>query len=411
MTLSIISCKNASTERAVRLNAKFDAVFSENAPVMDFNGVVLISQKGRIIYKNAFGMSDYGNKIANTIDSSFIIASITKQFTASAILMLVEEGKIALDDKISKFLPGFKFGNIITVSHLLNHTSGIKRDPDYNFLFDPIPSAIFKHDILARIVSPVDRFYFYNQFKEYRSNYLLKDYLRSDFERFYLMGYLISTGYTPRDFPLTIKDSIDAIIKEYETDKLLFYPGYSYLYSNTGYMFLGYIIEKVSGMSYSRFIMDKIFTPLNMNNSGYGYNRISNPRLSEAYRYGVTSYPKKLNMEGWIHSAGGLYSTANDLLKWSTALDDNEILNKKYIDMMFTPIFNKYGYGWIVDNIVVNKRSFRLYEHTGYLFSYLSYIGKIPGKDITVILLSNRRGGGTSFFEWPDFIYDILLKE
>ncbi len=316
---------------------KIDQLMQKYSEYGIFNGSVLVSDEGNIIYKNGFGYANIEWNIPNTPDTKFELGSVTKQFTAALILQLVEEGKLKLTDKISDILPYYpkENGNKITIHQLLTHTSGI---PNYTDLPDFINKQVYEN------LSP------------------------------------------------------QQLIESFSSLPLEFTPGSQFKYSNSGYIVLGAIIEQLTGKSYEEVLNEKIFKPAGMLNSGYthldeiiknrasGYNKMIN-RFSNAH-YLDMSIP---------YSAGALYSTVNDLYKWDQALYGNNILSEQNKKLMFTGYIkdfnNKYGYGWDVGyQKITDNDSIFCEMHGGSIFGFSSLIVRIPEKKQLIVLLSNITG-------------------
>jgi len=288
-----------------------------------FSGSVLVAYKNKIILKKGYGKAIYEFDIDNNPNTKFRIGSLTKQFTAMSIMILAEKNKLNVNDKISKFLPEFPNGNKITIEHLLTHTSGI---PDHTKL----PS--------------------FNK------------------ER--------------RVYPHKIMQTIDT----FKNLPLQFSPGEKFKYSSSGYILLGYIIEKVSGISYQDFVANNIFKPLQMDDSGFeemnkvikskanGYNLINGKIVKAAYR----------NISN-AHASGALYSTIEDLYLWDRALYTDKLISYDSLKKMFTPYTKHYGYGWGIVNIFGQK----MVGHNGDTEGFKSNISRFPDADLCIIVLSN----------------------
>lgn len=308
------------------------------------NGNFLIAEKGKILYKKSFGIANEATKQALNENSVFEIASVTKQFTAMAIMILHEKGKLNLDDNISKFIPELAFYNGITIKHLLNHTSGL---PDYMELFE----KIFDKSKIA-----------------------------------------------------TNQDVITIFAQK--QPKVLFAPNAKHEYCNTGYALLASIIENASGETYANFLQKAIFKPLKMNNT-FVYKRRAAPKKIDNYAYGYVysdslkkyTLPddlKETNFVIWLDGVvgdGGINSTVNDLLKWDRALYTNKLLSKKGIEQVFsittlndnTPI--KYGYGWEIDN---HTEFGKIVYHGGGWPGYATFLARHITNDKTIIILQNH---------------------
>jgi CubicO group peptidase (beta-lactamase class C family) len=278
--------------------------------IKEFNGTVLVMQKGKAIYKKAFGMADREWNVANTENTKYRIGSVTKQFTAACILQLAEQGKLSVDDKLSKFIPDYPKGDSITVHMLLNHTSGIT---NYTNLPEFWPKAIL---------------------------------------------------------PL----STDSMIALFKNKPLDFSPGTKWNYSNSGFFLLGVIVEKASGKSFTEYLLDNIIKKLGLKNTlmdnldsvlayrakGYGKNRD-----------GVWQQAMLISMEG-PYSAGAMVSTVEDLYQWTKALHNNQVLTAASTQKMLTPYKENYGYGIGIDSLKTHKRVSHNGGIPGFS-SYLSY--------------------------------------
>ncbi len=293
---------------------------------------VLISQDGEILYEKAFGMANMEKDMSNTIETKFRIGSITKQFTASAILKLNEDGVLHLDDKLSKYIPDYPRGDEVTIHHLLTHTSGI-------------------------------------------NNYTNKIDFESD------------------DISKPIK-SVEDHIASFKNDPYNFDPGENWSYSNSGYFLLGYIIEQVSGMEYGDYLEKTFFKPLKMKNTGvhYGDINLKHEAIGYAYKDGKVELAPNWEMT-WAGGAGALYSTVEDLNKWNEGVFNGKLLNEESMKRAFTPVilnngqpaFSSYGYGWAIGVY----RGWETVSHSGGLPGFISYLIRFPKKKITVAVLAN----------------------
>jgi CubicO group peptidase (beta-lactamase class C family) len=306
------------------VDAVFNEVIKENYP----GAAILIAKDGKIVYENAYGFADIENRIPVRIDTKFRIGSITKQFTAAAILKLQEKGMLSLNDPLSKFIPDFPRGDEVKIHHLLTHTSGI-----HSFTNEP--------DFLNKVIKEVD----------------------------------------PEDL---IED-----IKKFEYE---FNPGDKLLYNNSGYFILGYIIEKVSGMSYNEFLKDNLFDPAGMKNTGVHTSSAKLENEALGYSYQNDSVSKALNWDmSWAGGAGSLYSTVEDLFKWNEALFSGKILKDESLQAAFTPVATKdsnnnaYGYGWVV----TETRGLKNINHGGGLQGFNSDLARFPEQNFTAVVLLN----------------------
>lgn len=265
---------------------KIDSIFDVYTKKNMFSGSVSIARKGTILLSKGYGMANYGFDIPNTGQTKFKLASVSKQFTAMAIMILQEQGKLSTDDKLTKFIPDYPNGDKITIHHLLTHTSGI-----YNF-----------------------------------------------------------TNAEHYDSIMVLPHTLDKIISYFKNTKLDFEPGEKFSYSNSGYILLSYIIEKASGKTYGEFVTSQIFEPLGMKNSGVceGNKLIKNFALG--YTNGEKGLENAGYIDMSIPSgAGALYSTVEDLQIWDRAFYSEQLVKKATLDKMTTPFKDKYGYGLKID--------------------------------------------------------------
>lgn len=313
------------------ISSKFDQMFQEKYPEDGPGATVLVTKRNKVLYRNAFGKANIENNIAMHPDHIFEIGSITKQFTAVSILMLEEEGKLSIQDKLSKYLPDYPNGDQITIYHLLNHTSGIK---SYTGMGD------------------------------------LETFAKND------------------KTPIEIID----FFKDAPVD---FQPGEQWNYNNSGYIILGYIIEEVAKMPYEEFIQKRIFDKLGMNNSYYGNKaRIIKNRAS-GYQPTEDGFRNAMQISMTIpYAAGSLMSTVDDMFLWHKAIRDNSLINasSKAKAHSNTTLNNgdltNYGYGWQI-NELNGKKSI---EHGGGIFGFVTQGVYVPDEDIYVIVLTNTNG-------------------
>jgi len=303
-----------------------------------FNGSVLIAENGKVLYKKGFGYANMEWNIPNAANTKHRLGSITKQFTGMLILQLAEAGKIDLQAPISTYLPEYpkETGDIITTHHLLTHTSGI---PNYTS--------------------------FPNFFKDKSRN-----------------------PYTPTEF-----------IKEFSTMELEFTPGEKFSYSNSGYFLLGVLIEKISGKSYEKMLHEKIFTPLNMKDSGYDHHETILKNRATGYEQQAGDFKNASYLDLSIpYAAGSLYATVEDLYLWDQALYTNTLVSKAFMDLYFgkhiTTGNSHYGYGWSIGNSSIGDSNTKIetMSHGGGINGFNTLISRAP-KDKSLIVLLNNTGG------------------
>jgi len=293
----------------------------------EFSGTILVAQGSTIILNKAFGMADYENNIPNTTQTAFEIASTTKQFTATAILKLQEKKLLNVQDKLSKYIPDYPNGDEIKIYNLLNHTSGI-------------------HDYVESAES-------------------------------------IESG--------NYASTLEELIELFKNKPLDFDTGTEFEYSNSNYILLGYIIEKVSKKNYKDYIKENILKPLNLSNTGFLSNKATIKDKALGYDTidnNENEYKKTIDTEGsLISSAGEIYSTVEDLYRWEEALYAGKIINKESLKEMFTPNSSDYGYGWF---IYESSKGNKIISHGGNLSGYTSYVKRNVDKKYLIIILSNR---------------------
>lgn len=313
---------------AQKTENKIDSLLNAKYANSLTGGVYLVSKGGKQIYKKAYGLSNLELETPMAINNVFEIGSITKQFTAVAILILVEQGKLKLDDKVSTYIPNYPNGDLITIHHLLTHTSGIKDFTKVKGL-----NKIAKED-------------------------------------------------------LTAKELIDF----FKEEPMNFAPGEKFEYSNAGYVLLGYIIEWVTGKRYGEFIEENIFKPLHMTNSYYGSHQKVIPNRASGYSKKDNQYKNNRYISFSIpFSSGSLLSTADDMLTWQESIKNYRLINEKSTKKVFTNYHLNngkkidYGYGWHIKT----RNGIQVYEHGGSIFGFKSMGVYIPEYDIYVIALTN----------------------
>jgi CubicO group peptidase (beta-lactamase class C family) len=303
-----------------------------------FNGSILVSQNGKIIYKKAFGMANIELKAPNETDTKYRLASVSKQFTAMLIMQLVQQGKVALTVPITTYLPDYpkEQGQKITLHHLLNHSSGIPN---------------------------------FTSFREYRDK-------------------IMRNPHTPQE-----------LVHLFDTLKLEFQPGERFNYSNSGYVLLGHIIEKVSGKTYEQCLKDQIFGPLKMNNSGFDHNDAILTKRAQGYEKVGNEFLNTSFIDMSVpFAAGSLYSTIEDLYLWDQALYTDVLLSAKLREQLFTNYFEgkqgNYGYGWGIYALpsVRSAQTLTFTEHSGGINGFNTFISRVLNDKHCVILLSNTSG-------------------
>lgn len=294
---------------------------------------VIVVREGNVILRKGYGLASLELGVPIQPNMVFRLGSITKQFTASAILMLVERGKLSVSDEITKYLPDYPTqGHKITIEHLLTHTSGIKS---------------------------------YTGIPEWR--------------------------------PLWRKDfKLAELIDFFKNQPMEFAPGEKWNYNNSGYVLLGAIIEKVSGQTYEDFLVKNIFEPLGMKDTYYDNTLRIIPRRVSGYSKTQTGYQNAeyLSMTQ-PHAAGSLMSTVDDLAKWNAALMTDKLLKQETLKRAWTPYVlkngkpTKYGYGWYMTSV----EGSRTIEHGGGINGFVTDAVRLPDEKIFVAILTNREMG------------------
>lgn len=347
---------------AQTLNARLDALLNDwkqkNAPGM----AAALVRDGRIEYRKAFGFADLEARRPITPDTQFLLASLTKQFTAMAIMILAERHKLQFDDSLAKFCPEFPdYARSITIRNLLNHTAGLTQ---YQEL----------------LVGKIDE------------------------------NYFRSSKSPPAAHEFTAAEALEVLSRQ---QKLRFTPGEKFEYSDSAYVVLGQIIERITGERYAEFLKETIFDPLRMQDTLVVDERKQQaPRLALAYekrngRWQDITY----SPENSVYGEDGIYSTINDLYKWDQALYTDRLVSHSTLEMAFTPgrtndgkeiateVFthpSSYGFGWFISSIHGQK----VFEHSGGWSGYATHILRVPGRRVTAIVLTNSSNEDVPDIAW-----------
>ena len=324
----------AAASKTGAAEATAEALLAAAYPADAPGAAVLVKRKGEVVLRKGYGMAQMDLGIAVSPDHVFEIGSVTKQFTAAIVLRLAEQGKLTLSDPITKYFPQMTFGGAtITLEQLLSHTSGV---PNYTDMPEWIPR--WREDMTVETL-----------FALFRDK--------------------------PLDFP----------------------PGTLWSYSNSGYILLGAVIEKVTGKSYEEVVESELFAPLGMHDSRYGHQE-------EIVRGRVAGYVK--GAEGWAnapylsltqpYAAGSLMSTVDDLARWSDALEAGKVVSPASRDRMFTSVLlhggdqdgiaTRYGLG----NAMTDVAGRPAHEHGGGIHGFTCDLLRVPGDDLLVVILSNN---------------------
>lgn len=328
----------ATPSETDQLAQQIDALLSPLYPADEPGAAVIVARDSQVLFRKAYGMADLELGVPLRPEMVFPLASMTKQFTAAAIMILAEQGKLSVQDPITKFLPDYPVhGHEITIEHLLTHTSGI-------FDYTEIPG------------------------------YLTGNRVRAD---------------------VTLEELID----QFKNQPMRFAPGERFAYSNSGYVLLGAIIEKVSGQSYEEFLQEQIFAPLGMKDTFYGNQTRIIPNRVSGYVYRPQGY---VNAPFWSmtqsYAAGALLSTVDDLALWDAALYSEKLLSKESLEKIFSPSTLRngeptaYGYGFRISKL----RGRRVIRHGGWILGFHSHGLRLPDERLYVAILSNALGSGAN---------------
>lgn len=328
--LCVMYCATASAQTGAAVpnstRERLDLVASSFTKDEAFMGAVLVAKGPDILLDKGYGKAVAEWNIPDSPDAKFRIGSMTKQFTAALVLLEQEEGKLSVDDPIRKYLPDSPAAwDKITIGDLLHHTSGVP-----NFIFD---KRFFEWRMVAR--TPVEEMDFF------------------------------------KDKPLN------------------FAPGTQWEYSNSNYMLLGMILEKVTGRRYVDLLQERILAPLGMKDSGLDDDDLILPERAEGYQPGSKGIvPVRSQSMSVAWSTGAMYSTTRDLLRWEQGLFGGKVLSALSLKQMTTATKGNYGCGVFVSR----KDDMEVVEHGGSIEGFNSYMIYVPARNIAVIALSNVSG-------------------
>ena len=342
---------------STQIDALFAPLNSSNAP----GAAVLVIQNGETVFRRGYGVTDLRTLHPIDAATNFRLASVTKQFTATAIMLLVH-GKLHYDDHLTDFFPDFPaYGKAITVRNLLNHTSGF---PDY------------------------------------------EDILTAQYPN------------TPDEKVPQIHDA--GVLKLLEQQSVgKFPPGSKWDYSNSGYATLAMIVEKVSGRPFGQFLQERIFTPLQMTNT-LAYEKGKNEVPHRAYGHTKESGTWRETDQSSTSAVlgdGGIYSSLDDLAKWDRALREHTLLSAEEMKPALTPVQPtavpaknpegepvNYGFGWFLDSYHGHKSMW----HYGETVGFRTVIERFPDDQLTVIVLANRADADSQALALK--VADLYLK-
>jgi CubicO group peptidase (beta-lactamase class C family) len=343
--------KNSSSSAVSDLEFYTDSLFQSSLDsAFIAGGAILVHQNGKNLLKKSYGLASLELEVPMPENANFEIGSVTKQFTAVAILKLVEAGKISLDDDFTTYLKYDTKGRKITIDQLLNHTSGIASYTEIEEFGSLVPQAL------------------------------------------------------PRD----------TLLRILETKDLLFEPGEALIYNNSAYFFLGLIIEKVTGKTYEEYLNEVIFEPLSMNNTYYCSTRKVVKNKAYGYDYSPENLNQKEYLNHtWPYAAGSLCSTTEDLLVWMKAIHNGELLTKEQYQELITPkTLNdgtplRYAIGLSHYKNYGNEEI----SHGGGIPGFLTQTKYFPKEDLYIIGFTNTAGprGGNFFVD--NITWELLEKK
>lgn len=327
LLLSVLVTVQAVADGNGHERQRMSEAIERRAPGGHFMGAVLVSRGETILLDEGYGSANLEWRTPNSANTRFRLASLTKQFTAAAILLLKQRGRIRLEDFVSRYLPDAPAAwSSITVFHLLTHTSGI---PDLTTFPDFAEMA-------TRPTTPEK--------------------------------LVASIGSKPLDFP----------------------PGADFRYSNSGYIVLGHILEKVSKQSYADFVRENIFTPLGMQNSGYDSGAEVITERAQGYVQRATGIAIADYLDMTVpFAAGGLYSTTSDLLRWERGLFGGQLISASSLASMTTPFKRDYAFGVAVD---ADTNGNKVVWHGGAIDGFSVFMAYVPADRLAVIVLANMEG-------------------
>ena len=309
--------------------AEIDARLAELTKTQPVAVTVLVSRDGKVLYEKAVGLADLEHRTAATPATKFRIGSITKQFTAAAILRLAEKEKLSLDDPLSRFFPDFPGGEKISLRRLLTHTSGLHSYTD-------------KPGFLQSVTAPI---------------------------------------------------APEKLIASFRDDPPDFAPGAGWHYCNSGYFLLGEIVAKASGQTLADYLREQFFAPLGMKDTGLFRNDAPPADSALGYSFASGKLTRALDWDmSWAGGAGALYSTVRDLHLWNEAVFGGHFLSADSLKAAHTPTAlprgvqgMQYGFGWCIGEL----RGLTMIDHSGGLNGFQSYLVRFPAQRLTIAVLSN----------------------
>lgn len=328
-----------TTASSNKLCSQLDSIFSYLHRRKGFNGAVLVTKYDQVMYRGAFGYADFNRKDTLTTYTAFQLASVSKQFTAMAIMMLQEQGKLSYDDSVQQYIPDFPYSGI-TIRALLTHRSGL---PNYTYFSDEL--------------------------------------------------------WPNRKIPITNQDVLN--LMAVHQPKVFYKPNRRFDYSNTGYALLATIVGKASGMSFATFLQKQIFTPLEMTHS-FTFHELAAKEGGVANGYISGKRKRNPDYLDNVLGDKGIYSTVEDLYKWDQALYTQKLVKKTTIEEAFTgsgldkKSEEDYGFGWRIRQV---ESGDTVVYHGGLWHGYNTYLLRNPKDHSAIIVLSNLTNGSLNYMK------------
>ena len=320
------------------VSPEMDAYLASRASRGEFSGSALVARGGQVMLSKGYAMSEVSEAAGNTPRTRFMIGSVTKQFTATAILLLQERGQLRVEESVCQYLTTCPVTwQPITLHQLLNHTAGL---PDW---------------VVTAVRNPSE----------------------------------------------PIPPTLDGVIASVASQPLRFPPGTQFEYSNSNYFVLGRIVEQVSRQSYAEFLDQQVFRELDMTDTGLAADDGDVPGRATGYTRSVRGGWTPASTEAWARpslalSAGGLYSTVEDLYRWESGLTGGKVLRADSLAAMFRPNQWQYGFGWFIqdrDDMARRRGDGWValsIQHGGGYPGFSAFVGRDPRTDVYVVLLSNH---------------------
>ncbi len=313
---------------------RLDSVISLYHLHNNFNGTVLVAQHGEVIFAKGYGYANMEHAIPNTPESKYRIASISKQFTSMLVMQKVAEGKMSLDASVNTYIPDYPSpqGEVVTIHHLLSHTSGMPHYAGIQNFFPLYGRKAFNH--------------------------------REFVELFWELELM-----TP--------------------------PGERYSYSSFGYYLLGYILEEVSGKNFGELLRERILQPLDMQHTGIEDHRQILNNRAMGYDHFLDGFLRaEFRDLSTALATGDMYTTPMDMVKWDEALRNHSLLEPSYQNILFEANLNGYGYGWNVGHLKMTENDSLYYQqHTGGTNGFTSISTRLPDDGYYLLVFCNTRPG------------------